>query len=71
MEYAYWVDLPGTYHNSGAGFSFADGHTEAHRWKMSGHKEHGAITNPADREDWLWMRQRTSADSTGQMPPPS
>lgn len=26
-------DLPGMYHNLGCGFSFADGHSEVHRWK--------------------------------------
>ncbi len=25
-------DLPGFYHNRGCGFSFADGHSEMHRW---------------------------------------
>ena len=27
-----WVDLPASYHNGGGSFSFADGHTELHRW---------------------------------------
>lgn len=27
-----WVDVPGSYHNGGGSFSFADGHTEIHRW---------------------------------------
>ena len=26
------VDFPGNYHNGGAGISFADGHTEMHKW---------------------------------------
>ncbi len=26
-------DLPGFYHNGGCGFSFADGHSETHRWR--------------------------------------
>jgi len=26
-------DLPGFYHNMGCGFSFADGHSEMHRWR--------------------------------------
>jgi prepilin-type N-terminal cleavage/methylation domain-containing protein/prepilin-type processing-associated H-X9-DG protein len=26
-------DMPGFYHNFGCGFSFADGHSEMHRWK--------------------------------------
>lgn len=27
------VDYPASYHNSAAGFAFADGHSEIHRWK--------------------------------------
>src|ERR1035441_2475921 len=27
------VDYPASYHNNAAGFSFADGHSEIHRWK--------------------------------------
>jgi prepilin-type N-terminal cleavage/methylation domain-containing protein/prepilin-type processing-associated H-X9-DG protein len=28
-----WIDLPGSYHNGAANFSFADGHAELHRWR--------------------------------------
>jgi prepilin-type N-terminal cleavage/methylation domain-containing protein/prepilin-type processing-associated H-X9-DG protein len=28
-----WIDLPASYHNGAASFSFADGHSEAHRWQ--------------------------------------
>ena len=27
-----WVDLPGSYHNGGGSFCFADGHAEIHHW---------------------------------------
>lgn len=30
-----WVDLPATYHNGAAGFAFADGHSEMHKWTGS------------------------------------
>jgi len=30
--YAKWYDLPASYHNGAAAFSFADGHSEIHRW---------------------------------------
>ena len=30
-----WVDVPATYHNGAAGFSFADGHAEIHKWRKS------------------------------------
>ena len=29
-----WIDFPANYHNGAAGFSFADGHTELHKWVM-------------------------------------
>ena len=28
-----WLDLPASYHNGAATFSFADGHAEVHRWR--------------------------------------
>lgn len=30
-----WVDQPASYHNGAAGFSFADGHSEIHKWVAS------------------------------------
>jgi prepilin-type N-terminal cleavage/methylation domain-containing protein/prepilin-type processing-associated H-X9-DG protein len=72
MERAVWYDVPGSYHNFGCGFAFADGHSEAHPWKYRAEK-HGwgfVITDPADKSDWLWMRERTSANISGSMPPP-
>ncbi len=73
MENSRWIDVPGTYHNSGCGFAFADGHSESHKWLMSGLKPTfgSPITNPQDHQDWLWLRARTSADSTGTMPVPN
>jgi prepilin-type processing-associated H-X9-DG protein len=29
------IDFPGSYHGGGCGFTFADGHSEIHRWKSS------------------------------------
>ena len=73
MEQAIWLDAPGTYHNGGCGFAFADGHSESHRWlsqssKQEGH--HSPVVNAQDLNDWFWMRDRTSANSSGVMPPP-
>jgi prepilin-type processing-associated H-X9-DG protein len=72
MERAIWYDVPGNYHNGGCGFAFADGHSENHRWMYSGKKQGRAtaISNEADRRDWLWMRARTSAHVSGSMPLP-
>jgi len=30
--YERWYDLPGSYHNGAGSLSFADGHTEIHKW---------------------------------------
>jgi prepilin-type N-terminal cleavage/methylation domain-containing protein/prepilin-type processing-associated H-X9-DG protein len=68
MERPIWYDVPGTYHNRGAGFAFADGHSETHAWAKRAAKYRGGISDPADKRDWLWMRERTSAHSSGTMP---
>lgn len=34
-----WTDLPGSYHDGGANFSFADGHAEYHRWHNASTKQ--------------------------------
>jgi prepilin-type N-terminal cleavage/methylation domain-containing protein/prepilin-type processing-associated H-X9-DG protein len=62
-----WIDTPGTYHNGGCGFAFADGHTESHHWFSTAPKTFGAGSreidpdNAGDQKDWEWMQQRTSA----------
>jgi prepilin-type N-terminal cleavage/methylation domain-containing protein/prepilin-type processing-associated H-X9-DG protein len=63
MESPAWFDAPGTYHDGGCGFAFADGHSETHRWANRAEKVSSgpAITDPLDRQDWEWMRERTSA----------
>ena len=63
METAQWFDAPGTYHNGGCGFAFADGHSETHRWLSRSPKAINGtvITDPSDQQDWGWMQQHTSA----------
>jgi prepilin-type N-terminal cleavage/methylation domain-containing protein/prepilin-type processing-associated H-X9-DG protein len=34
-----WTDLPASYHDGGASFSFADGHSEHHRWHNASTKQ--------------------------------
>jgi len=70
MENPAWIDVPGTYHNIGCGFAFADGHSETRHWLQRSPKEKGDIFDVPDYQDWLWVRERTSADSTGTMPMP-
>ena len=63
MESPQWFDAPGTYHNGGCGFAFADGHSETHQWRDKSPKGSGGmeITDPAGQQDWGWMAERTSA----------
>lgn len=65
-----WHDVPGTYHDYGCGFAFADGHSETRRWASRAEKQRGFIRDAADRRDWLWMRERTSAHLSVTMPVP-
>ena len=59
-----WIDWPGTYHNNGCGFAFADGHSEVHKWKDARTKVvNGNVnrTGVSGSVDWAWMRDHTSA----------
>jgi prepilin-type N-terminal cleavage/methylation domain-containing protein len=56
-----WLDAPGTYHNMGCGFAFADGHSETHHWLYRSEKTPGDITDPQDQADWQWLTAHTSA----------
>jgi prepilin-type processing-associated H-X9-DG protein len=71
MEQPIWYDSPGTAHNGGCGFAFADGHSESYRWVSRSEKgcQGVAVDGPADYQDWLWMRERTSAETSGTKPP--
>ena len=55
MEDTEWIDAPGSYHNGGCGFDFADGHSEIHKWM-----EKPVAGADANATDWGWMQQRTS-----------
>jgi prepilin-type N-terminal cleavage/methylation domain-containing protein/prepilin-type processing-associated H-X9-DG protein len=76
MEIPQWLDAPGTYHDGGCGFAFADGHSESHHWASSKPKKGGMARNGEriadvnDLRDWNWMRAHTSANTSGSMPPP-
>ena len=56
-----WRDAPGTYHNIGCGFAFADGHSETHQWDYRARKQVGDISDPRDESDWQWLASHTSA----------
>jgi prepilin-type N-terminal cleavage/methylation domain-containing protein/prepilin-type processing-associated H-X9-DG protein len=61
-----WGNLPASYHNGSASFSFADGHTEMHRWQVPDTIRPaqkggvGGSINASPHTDFDWMRDRTS-----------
>lgn len=65
--FAQIVDWPASYHNRAAGFSFADGHAEIHRWLgtkiLSGGAGNGDSGQSAQDSapDIAWLQARTSA----------
>jgi len=64
---AKWIDWPGTYHNMAVGLSFADGHSEIHKWVVGSTavKNHNvaqlALNGQQEQRDWFWLSQRTSS----------
>jgi prepilin-type N-terminal cleavage/methylation domain-containing protein/prepilin-type processing-associated H-X9-DG protein len=66
-----WTDLPGSYHDGGANFSFADGHSEYHRWHNASTKQPAVAygINPAlpmaitdGPQDFSWVLNRMSIE---------
>jgi prepilin-type N-terminal cleavage/methylation domain-containing protein/prepilin-type processing-associated H-X9-DG protein len=59
-----WIDLPGVRHGSASNLAFADGHSEARKWRW-GKKNQGPPANADDKQDqqWLWNH------SPGPLPP--
>ena len=66
--YPEWLDLPGSYHNGGAAFSFADGHAEVHHWRFARTRIPSVpeaadlpLSIPyAERDDLSWVINRMS-----------
>jgi len=65
------VDYPASYHNNAAGFSFADGHSEIHKWKDSRTMPvllQGELltlnVNLGGDKDILWLAQRAAGVPT-------
>jgi prepilin-type N-terminal cleavage/methylation domain-containing protein/prepilin-type processing-associated H-X9-DG protein len=58
------VDWPATYHNNAGGFSFADGHSEIHKWKDSrmwtSPVGSGVTTLSGDKLDVFWIAQHST-----------
>jgi prepilin-type N-terminal cleavage/methylation domain-containing protein/prepilin-type processing-associated H-X9-DG protein len=66
-----WRDLPASYHDGACGFSFADGHSEIHKWKSKKctilpvqyskyYPSSGISSDPGAVEDASWLVQRAS-----------
>lgn len=64
-----WDDAPGSSHNGACGFSYADGHAEAHKWKDGNtiapvrKLRPAAPTGKLSPNDNLWMVERTSVQN--------
>ncbi len=64
------IDLPASYHNGAANFTFADGHAQGHRWinkatKAPPRPDAAGLPLPVDptqRTDFDWVIQRTSTE---------
>ena len=72
----YWIDMPAKYHGNSCGFSFADGHSEIHKWLQPGNiatVNYQALAKsgiPALGDpDVLWLAKHTSSRSDGQALP--
>jgi len=56
-----WGNDPGIYHNGACGFSFADGHSETHKWRDPNTLAAVKPANPVGPHDVPWMQVRASA----------
>ncbi len=61
-----WGDIPASYHNSAGGFSFADGHSEIHKWLSRSTIQPVRFAYPPmptfdapGRADFAWYRDHT------------
>ena len=65
-----WGNDPGIYHNGACGLSFADGHSEIHKWLDPDTLTEPKPASPKGPRDVPWIQLRTSApiDSTKPFP---
>jgi prepilin-type processing-associated H-X9-DG protein len=65
-----WGDVPGSYHNGGCNFSFADGHAELRVWQFARTRipvsfAYRSVSIPASEAgDYQWVAQRASVHFT-------
>jgi prepilin-type N-terminal cleavage/methylation domain-containing protein len=64
-----WGNIPASYHHESGNLSFVDGHTETHRWVVTGTNGTvrpnvrggaGGIFPPNPTTDWDWLKSKTS-----------
>lgn len=62
-----WDDLPASYHVGACGFSFADGHSEIHKWLDATTDQPimrdvwpGLVVSPPNDRDWHWVYQHNA-----------
>ena len=48
-----WGDLPASYHNGACGFSFADGHSEIHKWLWPSTKVGSRYSHPQRKQSGI------------------
>ena len=58
------IDIPASYHNGAAGFAFADGHSEIHKWLSAALRQpvqsspiNNLPVNSANQADAYWLCQ--------------
>ena len=62
-----WGDTPASYHNGACGLSFADGHSEIHKWRSTSTKFRVSTVgyspptlDAPGRDDYRWLMDRTA-----------
>jgi prepilin-type N-terminal cleavage/methylation domain-containing protein len=56
-----WVDIPASYHCNAGSFSFADGHSEIHKWKDPRTAKASLGSSCPNNQDLDWVMSKTSA----------
>ncbi len=58
---AAFVDVPGTFHNNAGSLSFADGHSEIHRWQDPRTQKAVLFEGSPRNRDLEWLQAKSSA----------
>ena len=60
-----FVDVPASYHNMAGSFSFADGHSEIHKWRDTRTATAGLFSSSSGNIDVDWLMSKSSAKIAG------